>query len=503
VAETTVVIVPARRDLRVPLAVGAVTVLALALRLYGIGDKSVWLDEAFSSWMATLPLDELWRTTLQIDTHPPLYYALLHFWISPESGEGALRSLSALFEVATVPVVYLTGRAIGGRRLGLLVALLQAVSPLHVWYAQQARMYAMLTFFAAVALLCLVRLLVGGLTRRAELGWCAGFVPATVLAMLSQNTAVLLPATVAVFVAGVAVARRCRAGVFPGVDLRLWSAALAAVAVLWLPWLPGFLAQSARVDADFWIPAPTVQRVLEHLRDLVSARAPTGTGLPLVVVAVALVGVAGWSLRRRPALLGLLVLLVVGPVVGELLVSLRRPIFYGQTLVWTSVPLTVLLGVGLRGLRPRALAAGATALLLVANAASLVGYYRAPGSEDWRGAAALLAARAEPGDVVLFDAGWTRIPFDYYYRRTGGPPLETHGLPVDPFDRGLLEPKVAASDRSRLEQLTAGRDRVWLVLSHDGFTDPDRLVTGWLGERMQVIGQRDLAAMRIQTYESG
>jgi len=525
VTTTTVVTNPAparrRRDLRAPLAVGAVTALALVLRFAGIGDKSLWLDEAFSGWIANLPLDQLWRTTLQLDTHPPLYYALLHFWISPESGEVALRSLSALFEAATVPVVYLTGRAIGGRRLGLLVALLQAVSPLHVWYAQQGRMYAMLTFFAALALLCLVRLLVGGLARRATMLCGGGFVLATVLTMLSQNTGVLLPVTVAVFVAGVGVhravgERRGRAdqhatsplGRFgppsrPGVDLRLWAAGLAAVAVLWLPWLPGFLAQSARVDADFWIPAPSAQRVLDHVRDLVSAWAPAGTEGPILVGAVALVGVAGWSLRHRPALFWLLLLLVVGPVLGELLVSTRRPIFYAQTLVWTSVPLTVLLGVGLRGLRPRALAAGATALLLVLNLASLAGYYRAPGTEDWRGAAALLAAQARPGDLVLFDAGWTEIAFNYYYRSTGGPPIETRGLPVDPFDRGVLEPRMAASDLPRLDQLSAGRDRVWLVLSHDAYTDPDRIATGWLGARMQVVEQQDLAAMRIQAYESG
>jgi hypothetical protein len=322
----TVVINPApgrrRRDLRAPLAVGAVTALALVLRLAGIGDKSLWLDEAFSTWVANLPLDQLWRTTLQLDTHPPLYYTLLHFWISPQSGEVALRSLSALWEVATVPVVYLTGRAIGGRRLGLLVALLQAVSPLHVWYAQQGRMYAMLTFFAAVALLCLVRLLVGGLARGATLLCWAGFVLATVLTMLSQNTGVLLPVTVAVFVAGVAVHRV--------VDER---------------------RRRADQHATSLLPAPSAQGVLDHVRDLVSAWAPAGTQIPLLVGAVAMVGLAGWSLRHRPALFWLLVLLVVGPAVGELLVSARRPIFYAQTLVWTSVPLTLLLGVGLRQLR--------------------------------------------------------------------------------------------------------------------------------------------------------
>jgi hypothetical protein len=208
---TTVVIrprtAPPRTGRRTLLLVTAITLAGAVLRFALIGDKSLWLDESFSSWIANLPLDQLWRTTLQIDTHPPLYYTLLHLWIGPDSSEAALRSLSALFSTATVPVLYLVGREVGGRRLGLLVAGLQAVSPLHVWYAQQGRMYAMLTFFAAVALLCLVRLLVGGHSRRTVLLCWAGFVVATVLVMFSHNTGVLLPATVAVFVALVAAAR--------------------------------------------------------------------------------------------------------------------------------------------------------------------------------------------------------------------------------------------------------------------------------------------------------
>lgn len=520
---TTVVIrrrtAPPRTGRRTLLLVTAITVAGAVLRFALIGDKSLWLDESFSSWIANLPLDQLWRTTLQIDTHPPLYYTLLHLWIGPDSSEAALRSLSALFGTATVPVLYLVGREVGGRRLGLLVAGLQAVSPLHVWYAQQGRMYAMLTFFAAVALLCLVRLLVGGHSRRTVLLCWAGFVVATVLVMFSHNTGVLLPATVAVFVALVAAARAVVAwrqrsdadattplGRFgppsrPGADLRIWLAGLAAVAVLWLPWLPGFLAQSARVDAEFWIPPPTAQQVLDHGRDLLSANAPAGTRTALLVGAVVLVALAGWRLRHRPELLGLLALLVVLPVVGELLVSLRRPIFYSQTLIWTSLPLTVLIGVGLRQLRVRALVAAGTGVLLVVNLVSLDAYYRSPGVEDWRGVAGHVAANARPGEVVLFSAGWTQLAFTYYYRRTDGPPVELRGLPVDPFDRGVLEPKMTPTDLPRLDRLVDGRDRVWLVLSHDHYTDPDRIVTDRLGQHSRVVEQLDLAAVRIQAYE--
>jgi mannosyltransferase len=503
------------------LLVTAVTLVGLVLRFTLLGSKSLWLDEAFSAWISNLPLDQVWRMTLQIDTHPPLYYTLLHLWIDPLSGEVALRSPSALFSAATVPVLYLAGREVGGRRLGLLVAVLQAVSPLHVWYAQQGRMYAMLTFFAAVALLCALRLLVGGRGVRATMLTWAGLVAATVLVMLTHNTGVLLPATLAVFVAVVAAGRAVAAwrrrddvdGTVPlgrlgpvsrpGTDLRLWLAGLLAVAVLWLPWLPGFLTQAGRVDAEFWITPPTGAKLVGHARDLLSAHAPGWATAPLLLGAAVLVGLAAWRLRHRREVLALLVLLVVLPVVGELLVSLRRPIFYSQTLVWTSLPLTLLLGVGLLRLRWRPLVAAAVAALLAVNAASLVAYYRAEGVEDWRGAADYLADRARPGEVVLFSAGWTELALGYYYRSTGGAPVDMHGLPVDAFDRGVLEPKMAPTDVPRLDRLTEGRPRVWLVLSHDGYTDPDRIVTGRLGERMRVVEQHDLAGMRIQAYEPG
>lgn len=500
------------------LLVGAVTLVGLVLRFTLIGAKSLWLDEAFSVWVAGLDPGRIWRTTLQIDVHPPLYYWLLHLWIDPFSGEIAVRSLSALLSAATVPVLYLVGREIGGRGLGLLVAGLQAVSPLHVWYAQQTRMYALISLTAALALLCAVRLLTGGRGVRATLLTWAGFVLATTATALVHNVGVLLPATFAVFVAAVGVGRFVadrrgrhdpdrtapldRLGEVgrPGADLRLWLGGLLAVAVLWLPWLPGFVAQTGRVDGEFWIPPPTSRDVLAHLRDQLSAYAPGGLAVPLVAGAAVLVGLAAWHLRHRPELLGLLALLVVGPLVAELLVSLRRPIFSSRTLIWTSLPLTVLVGIGLLQLRLRPLVAAATAALLAVNAVSLVTYYRAEGLENWRSAAAYVADRARPGDVALFSAGWTELPFAYYYRSTGGEPIDLHGLPVDAFDRGVLEPKMAPTDVPRLDQLVEGRARVWLVLSHDGYTDPGRIVTGRLGERMRVVERVDLAGMRIQAY---
>jgi uncharacterized membrane protein len=104
--------------------------VGVALRLYLIADKSLWLDESFSIWMGRQPIGAMWRYLVQLDQHPPLYYTLLHFWMWLGDGEAIVRSFSALWSILTLPVIYAIGARIGGRRLGFLAALILALSPI-------------------------------------------------------------------------------------------------------------------------------------------------------------------------------------------------------------------------------------------------------------------------------------------------------------------------------------------------------------------------------------
>ena len=543
-----------RKDIRVtttaPL-VGLVVAVGLALRFYAIGAKSLWIDESFSIWTAKQPLDALWRFTVQLDQHPPLYYTLLHFWLALGDGEAVVRGFSALWGVLMLPVMYLLGERVGGRALGLLSTLILAISPLHIWFAQQARMYTMLTFFAGVAMLCMLHLLdetknreprtenqmlrVGSRFSALGSGWWWGYVVFTTLTMLGHNTAVFFAMAVGLFIAGafgVPALYRRLAGVrattdrrpptddhrpttddrrpaipspishppSPNSQLWAWAIGLGAALLLWLPWLPSFLIQSRRVDNEFWIQPPTLQTVLEHWRNLGSAFGPSGRYLyPLVLTFFGLVLLGAWRLRRRPAVLALLVLLLLVPFAGSLLVSLRRPIFYTRTLIWTSIPFYILLAAGLLQLRFRLLIVAATLLLVLLNASSLWGYYRFYEPEDWRGVASYVASAAQPGDVVLFNAGWMQIPFDYYNRRAGMQ-LDEHGLPADLFDRGILEPKMASADIPRLDELAAGRQRVWLIYSHDWYTDPQRIITPHLSSTLSEISVRNFKGVKVYLY---
>jgi predicted membrane-bound mannosyltransferase len=83
----------------------AIVAAGLVLRSLRLSWQPIWWDEGYSVYFATeSPARMLWLTAR--DIHPPLYYALLHFWLgiaggpSPENG----RILSILFGGLSLPL---------------------------------------------------------------------------------------------------------------------------------------------------------------------------------------------------------------------------------------------------------------------------------------------------------------------------------------------------------------------------------------------------------------
>ena len=140
----------------------------------------------------------------------------------------------------------------------------------------------------------------------------------------------------------------------------------------------------------------------------------------------------------------------------------------------------------------------ALALLLAANARSLLYYYTNYEKEPWDQAAQYVSQHARPGDLILFNASWVQLPFDFYFH----PPVDVveHGLPVDLFDRSILEPKMSEQDLPRLQALLQGRTRVWLVYSHNWYTDPQGLIPAALAQHGRLAESKHLRGIEIQRY---
>jgi mannosyltransferase len=149
-----------------------IVLLALALRLSLLDSKSLWLDEAASLQMAHQ--SGMVLITEQGDPHPPAYYLFLHSWINLGQSEFILRLPSALFGALSVLVLYWIGRSLHLERLALWAAGLLAIDPLHIWYSQEARMYAPAAFLGLAGIYFAIRLLRQS-SWRAWLGYIIAF----------------------------------------------------------------------------------------------------------------------------------------------------------------------------------------------------------------------------------------------------------------------------------------------------------------------------------------
>ena len=504
-------------------AVVALTLLGGALRAVGMSSQPVWLDEAFSLWVARLPLAEMWAWVGRVDHHPPLYYALLHGWVAAwGDGPTALRSLSALASTLALPLVADTARRLIGPGAALLATLLLAVAPFQVRYAQEARMYALLTLAVAVTLWCAVRALTQPGSRVAAWGWWAGLALGQAAAMLTHNTtAALLPLTLNVAVGAMAVAQRRHAGgcrwVY-GAQLgagfaRAWLVTQAVALALWLPWAGAFIRQAAAVDAGFWIDAPTAAGVGRALVAWTVGPLPDWwlwaevLGLAEVlslaeVLGLAAVGLAAWGLaqhaRQAPTGWWLLLLAALPPLV-TLAVSLRRPIFYDRTLIWVMLPLGMGLAQGAWAVRSMAARLMLIGGVMTLSGAGLYSYYAEFAKEPWDQVAAAVAAQAAPGDGALFHASWGQLPFDYHYP-AAGPTLIRRGAPVTLFDAGEIEPPMTPAAAVAAQGWAAQQAQVWVIYAHWWYTDPDGLLPAALAQEMRLVATQEWPGIRLLRY---
>ena len=145
---------------------------SLLLRLLAL-NQSLWLDETISANVANhyffLDIPKLFSVS---DFHPPLYYMFLNLWVKMLGNEVFLMRLSTvLFSLVTIFFVYLIGKKIKDKKLGLLAAILLSVNPLFVYFSQELRMYMMATAFLTITLYCFIKIIKSKKVKVGDIIW--------------------------------------------------------------------------------------------------------------------------------------------------------------------------------------------------------------------------------------------------------------------------------------------------------------------------------------------
>ncbi|NDJ61017.1 MAG: hypothetical protein GYB67_07820 [Chloroflexi bacterium] len=469
------------------LAAGIVVLVAAILRLHLLGAQSLWHDEGNSVVQAARSFSEIAANAAR-DIHPPGYYWLLMIWrgLSGES-EFALRALSALASISTVALTYAIGRRLFGPLAGIVAALIAALNTFNIYYAQEARMYALLALWAAGSLWALVNLLT---TRRFVWRWAAFAAICTAAGLWTHYG---FPLTM--LAGGVIVVIWAIQPGAPRRPTRLiaYTAANLAALIAFLPWLPTAWAQISGWPNPAPPEAATALIALAQTLIFGITRAD-GLSIAALLLIFGLVSRARWW-RASAAPIWFVVPAALFVIIGLALDDLKSllPAQIGVAL-WLGRGVWILTTLRLRvggALIPRAVALLSAAWLIAALAGGLPALYHDPAHQraDYRALAADITAALRPGDAVILNAPNQIEVFAYYFDAAA---------PIYPLPQGLNPDP--ATTRAAVEAIIAGHERAFAVFWGDAERDPGRVVETTLDAGAFELTDRWYGDVRLSRY---
>jgi len=508
------------------LAITVITLLAFALRVYHLDGQSLWYDEGFSVYLSGMGLAEITARTAG-DIQPPVYYYLLHAWMLVAGrSEFAVRFLSVVFGSLIIPLVYVFTCRLLGQQTALLAAFLIVISPFNVWYAQETRMYTLVTMLGVLSSwLLLAALDTDGTAPAAARPWAnrsiwAAYALTNIVAIYAHYYAFFIVAFQAMFLAiWWLLAGR------PAQTLRQGMAALLATILAYVPWA-GFALNRYAVDESYWQGTLSLDFVRKTLLAFATghtvfeaqAQAITAGYIVLALAgSVALVvhdhqtcrlatTFSGSAMQRKmktgSGQLLFLVLYLAIPFLCLYLFSALRPKFNPRYLMLASPSFFILIAAGLAWLASttrllvRLVMAASLLFVVTTSGYALVNNYtnQVYVRDDFRSVAARIAADRQPDEAIILTSGHMFPVFDYYFKDGDVyriPNLETLST------RAVLSYDVV----DRLNEIAVGHSGVWLVLWQNEVVDPNGVLTALLdAQAQQVATQNTFWGIELRHY---
>jgi 4-amino-4-deoxy-L-arabinose transferase-like glycosyltransferase len=131
---------------------GLVLLIGITLRFYDLSAESYWIDEMYTVIESQQSIYQI-VTSGRLD-QPPAYYLPFYLWVKFfGTTEVSTRSFSTLAGIGSIVLVYLIGRELFGKPVGLLSAFIISISWFHIYYSQIARFYSFFGFTSLMSIL--------------------------------------------------------------------------------------------------------------------------------------------------------------------------------------------------------------------------------------------------------------------------------------------------------------------------------------------------------------
>lgn len=334
------------------------------VRVNALGAASLWNDEGTSVALAQTSLSAIVNAAAR-DIHPPLYYILLSGWIQGAGiSEFALRFLSLAAGVLVIALTFRIAREFFDQDVAVIAAVLSALNPFQVYYAQEARMYIWVTLFATLSVWAMVVMLkpprdpatpLSQRIRRRSI-FLAFYILATLAALYTNYYAfTLILFENLAFFAWLVWARRSRRPRL-GHPILIWIAAQVVIILLYLPWI-----LFARQSLTSW-PGISEPMNLAEMAWRISSAFASGTDalhdIQWLLVGAYLVFFVGGLLPSRDlfkqSVWGIVTcaLWAIVPLLAMYLVSLSRPAYNPKFLLLATPGFLILVARGVSVLYP-------------------------------------------------------------------------------------------------------------------------------------------------------
>jgi len=393
---------------RVPVwaSTGAILFVLLAISAYlrtRFISGQFWMDEAITTGIASHPLSQI-PGILRHDGSPPLFYLLLHFWISAfGASEAATHALPLLFGLLTVPVGMWAGWSLFGRRTGIYAAALCACSSFLTEYAQETRMYELMGLLGIVAAAAFIHAFV---FRRRK--YLIVFSIALASMLYTHAWGMFFAAGAVVSLIPAYLASDDRRSL-----VRDAAIAFAGAGILFLPWLPNFIYQATHTGAP-WAPPPRLGAPVLLSRDLMG-----GDRITIALLFATIIGLAGYFTHRfRRTRENTLVWTLIGLPGATLLIawlaSQVTPAFVSRYFAPVLGAILLLAAWGCARSGIVGLAALAVSFLFVIHVGSYTPQYKS----DMRDVGGEMAPLLHKGDLVISGQP-EQVPLAWYYFPSG------------------------------------------------------------------------------------
>lgn len=482
---------------REKLACLSLILLAFALRLVLSDVRPIWYDEAFSILLSREGIPQILDGTAA-DIQPPLYYVLLHFWLLLGEQAFVVRFLSVLFSLASVALVYAVARHMLGHRVALIAMLMVAIFPLQVYYAQEARMYALLELSLLLYWYAFVKLDAEKTTR--EFALLLGISGAA--ALYSHSLALIsfvVPDIYCLAKRNWILLRRVLIG--QGLSILLLA-----------PWVFVLAGQLVSIQRSYWIPPPGIAEVFQFLLALTTSQPlpdwllPVALFATLATIVVLMLRIREASWRQPSDRLGIaLAFWILPPLLMFIVSYLFRSVFIVRGVIISSAAFAILFAWMVARIPLRAVRIGVILALVILTQLALIfqlGYAGFPRS-PFPSAVDYLRANLRNGDVIVHDNKLSYLPMRFY-----GADLPQEWIADPPTaTSNTLAPMTMASlgiAPTRLEE--SSKSRVWFIIFRRAMEEAvseGRIQANqaWLNEHFAVADRVHFNDLDIYLYQ--